>query len=183
MEVHNNVGNVLLESQRYLRDPAAFDEERLLQSLKYTNNGVLRECEQDDSRRDALAEALEAAEILGVDVSVAGRFPEEESCRGILAAAIRECAANTVKHAGGNRLSVEILADGQAGRGGTLLICSNGTPPEEPIRESGGLLSLRSLVERQGGTMTVRAGSGPEDAFRLKISLSGKQADFGPNGL
>ena len=183
MEVHNAVGNVLLEAQRYLRDPTSFDEARLLQSLKYTNTVLLREYEQDDSHRDPLEEALEAADILGVDVSVTGRFPEHEPHRGILAAAIRECAANTVKHANGDRLTVELLEQGPGGRDRTFLLCSNGTPPEAPIRESGGLLSLRSLVERQGGTMTVRAGSGPEDAFRLKISLSGKQADFGPNGL
>lgn len=180
MEVHNAVGNVLLEAQRYLRDPTSFDEARLLQSLKYTNTVLLREYEQDDSHRDPLEEALEAADILGVDVSVTGRFPEHEPHRGILAAAIRECAANTVKHANGDRLTVELLED-RAGRSWTFLLCSNGTPPERPIRESGGLLSLRSLVEGKGGTMTVRTGPGPEDAFRLELLIPVRPAEIGPN--
>lgn len=182
MEVHSAVGNVLLEAQRYLRDPASFDEERLLQSLKYTNTVLLREYEQDDSHRDPLAEALEAAEILGVDVSVTGRFPEGEPDRGILAAAIRECAANTVKHADGDRLTVELLEQGPGGRDRTFLLCSNGTPPEAPIRESGGLLSLRSLVERKGGTMRARGGRDAEAAFRLEITIPGDCAKDGPNG-
>ena len=182
MAVHSAVGNVLLEAQRYLRNPASFDEERLLQSLKYTNTVLLREYEQDDSHRDPLAEALEAAEILGVDVSVTGRFPEREPDRGILAAAIRECAANTVKHADGDRLTVELLEQGPGGRDRTFLLCSNGTPPEAPIRESGGLLSLRSLVERKGGTMRARGGRDAEAAFRLEITIPGDCAKDGPNG-
>ncbi|MBR6119698.1 MAG: hypothetical protein IKQ04_05195 [Oscillospiraceae bacterium] len=182
MAVHSAVGGVLLEAQRYLRDPASYDEARLLQSLQYTNTVLLREYEQDDSDRNPLAEALEAAEILGVDVSVTGRFPEGEPFRGILAAAIRECAANTVKHADGDRLTVELLEQGPGGRDRTFLLCSNGTPPEAPIRESGGLLSLRSLVERKGGTMKARGGRDAEAAFRLEITIPGDCAKDGPNG-
>ena len=180
MAVHSAVGNVLLEGQRYLRGTASFDEQQLLQSLRYTNAVLLREYEQDDSDRDALAEALEAAEILGVDVSVTGRFPEAEPFRGILAAAIRECAANTVKHADGDRLRVDILDDPGGGR--RYLLRSNGTAPAGPIRESGGLLALRSLVGRWGGTMTAQAGQGPDCAFCLQLAIPGDPDEIGPVG-
>lgn len=163
MAVHNEVGNVLLESRHYLKEPASFDEEKLLQALKNTNTYLLREYEEDDTVRDALADALEMAEAIGVDVDITGVIPEGDPARKILAAAIGECASNTVKHAGGDRLRVEIYNDG----GFVYILSSNGKQPEGEIRETGGLLSLRLLVENEGGAMqeTIL----PE--FTLRISL------------
>ncbi|MGX8704336.1 MAG: hypothetical protein ACSW8H_07800, partial [bacterium] len=149
MAVHNEVGNVLLESRHYLKEPASFDEEKLLQALKNTNTYLLREYEEDDTVRDALADALEMAEAIGVDVDITGVIPEGDPARKILAAAIGECASNTVKHAGGDRLRVEIYNDG----GFVYILSSNGKQPEGEIRETGGLLSLRLLVENEGGAM------------------------------
>ena len=233
MAVHNEVGNVLLESRHYLKEPASFDEEKLLQALKNTNTYLLREYEEDDTARDALADALEMAEAIGVDVDITGVIPEGDPARKILAAAIGECASNTVKHAGGDSLRVEIYSmeevpdhiqdakreftpaqdarvdsvhvqdagvdsfhaqdargdaahvrdareetlygEGvrscentrQAGDGFVYILSSNGKQPEGEIRETGGLLSLRLLVENEGGWM--QEAIFPE--FTLRISL------------
>lgn len=77
MAVHSEVGNVLLESRHYLTDPSSFDENKLLQALKNTNTYLLREYEEDDTARDALTDALEMAEAIGVDVLISGqaRYP------------------------------------------------------------------------------------------------------------
>ena len=150
MTVHSEVGNVLLESRHYLRDPASFDEEKLLQALKNTNTYLLREYEQDDTARDPLTDAVEMAEAIGVDVLISGPIPAADPYRQLLAAAINECASNAVKHANGNRLVVRIR---KSGKEVVYLLQSNGDLPGEEIRESGGLLYLRSLVEKEGGTM------------------------------
>ena len=34
-------------------------------------------------------------------------------------------------------------------------LCTNGQPPSAPIRETGGLLSLRTLAESQGGNFSI----------------------------
>lgn len=167
MTVHNEVGNVLLESRHYLKDPASFDEETLLQALKNTNTYLLREYEADDSAGDSLAEALETAEAIGVDVSITGVIPQEEPFRPVLAAAVSECATNTVKHADGDRLSVDIRATEAAF---TFTLRNNGEQPAEAVRESGGLLSLRSLAEKEGGTMQISV----SPAFELTIRLPKK---------
>ena len=165
MTVHNEVGNVLLESRHYLKDPASFDEALLLQALKNTNTYLLREYEEDDTMRDSLTDAMEMAEAIGVDVEIAGLIPAEDPERVILAAAIKECAANTVKHAGGDRLSVNIQnIDGKT----MYTLQNNGIQPSEPVHESGGLLSLRSLVEKENGTMQIEISL----AFKLIITLS-----------
>ena len=46
-----------------------------------------------------------------------------------------------------------------------MTITNNGAPPNGPIAESGGLLSLRRSVEEAGGTMTVQS----VPAFSLTI--------------
>ena len=74
----------------------------------------------------------------------------DERAIKLAAAAIDECASNTVKHANGDQLTVEIR---RTEAGITYLLRSNGDAPKEAVRESGGLLSLRQLVEKEGGTM------------------------------
>ena len=141
-----------MQSRHYLNEPADIDEEILLKTLKNTNIFLLREYEEDDAAQDALTDAMEMAGVIGVDVEVTGILPESGQERDILAAAIKECATNTVKHADGDALSVGILDTG-----GRLLytLRGNGLPPKKEIVESGGLLSLRSLVEKAGGTMRI----------------------------
>ena len=186
MAVHNEVGNVLLETRHYLKDPASIDEEVLLQALKNTNTYLLKEYEEDDTQSDPLTEAVEMAEAIGVDVVITGRIPSDDPYRTVLAAAVRECASNTVKHANGNQLSVEViliprsinksLQDVNKSTQDVILseakdlimtFTNNGNPPNGIIRESGGLHSLRVLVERSGGTMQLE--SVPD--FKLIISL------------
>ena len=57
-------------------------------------------------------------------------------------------AANAVKHAGGDEITVSFSDGG-------FVITNNGEAPKKPIEESGGLLSLRRLVEEEGGEMSV----------------------------
>ena len=152
MTVHNEVGNVLLESRHYLKDPSSIDEKLLLQALKNTNAYLLKEYEEDDTERDPLSDAVEMAEGIGVEIQINGIPPEKDPCRTILAAAICECATNTVKHADGDQLQIQIQsADSET----TFILQNNGNPPGDVIRETGGLLSLRTLVEKEGGSMEV----------------------------
>ena len=150
MAVHSEVGNVLLESRHYLTSPESFDEEKLLQALKNTNTYLLREYEEDDTARDALTDALEMAESIGVDVLISGQAPAKEPYRSVLAAAINECASNAVKHANGDRLFAAIRnTESEL----TYILETNGASPKEAVRETGGLLSLRALAEKYGGSM------------------------------
>lgn len=164
MAVHNEVGNVLLECRHYLNEPESFNEEKLLQALKNTNTYLLREYEEDDTARDPLADALEMAEAIGVDVAITGMIPGEDPFRMILAAAVSECASNTVKHANGDQLLVNIQNNDEEI---SFILQSNGEAPKRPILESGGLKSLRMIVEKANGTMQTSAS--PD--FTLTIRL------------
>ena len=170
MTVHNEHGSVLLESRHYLKDPASIDESLLLQALKNANTYLLREYEKDDTAVDPLTEAVSTAEAIGVKVALGGLPPEGERPRLVLAAAVRECATNTVKHAEGDRLDVDARRTGEGFR---FTLRCNGNPPEEAIRETGGLMSLRTLVEQHHGEMRVDSVPG----FCLTIRLPGEETD------
>ena len=111
-----------------------------------------------------MTDAVETAETIGVDVLLSGQAPANDPYRSVLAAAINECASNAVKHANGDRLSAAIRNNDS---GVTFILETNGEPPREAVRETGGLLSLRALVERYGGTMETVVSPG----FTLTVRL------------
>ena len=89
----------------------------------------------------------------------------------MLTAAVRECMTNSVRHAGATELRVVISCDGTAA---TAVITDNGKAPPSEITEGGGLSSLRAKVEKHGGTMKIRSGSGVE----LTVSVPLKQENL-----
>ena len=164
MQVHNETGHVLLASRRYMDQPDSVDEKALLDILQITNASLLREYEEDDTGRDPLTEAMEMARTIGVRVVLGGVIPAGGAARNILAVAVNECATNTRKHADGDRL--DVLTEEEDGRL-SIRVVSNGAPAEKKVSESGGLASLRTLVENSGGTMEIVS----TDPFTLQINL------------
>ena len=104
------------------------------------------------------------AQRIGVTVVFEGTVPAQEPAREIMAQAIEQCAANTVRHAGGDRLTVTITETGLLY---TAEFRNNGTPPDQPVRETGGLSYLRKAAEAAGGTVTIQS----EPVFVLKVSV------------
>ena len=171
MAVHNELGSVLLESRHYLCEPEAIREDVLLQALKNTNTYLLREYEQDDTAWNALRDALETAETIGVAVEAEGSLPVQDPDRRVVAAAIIECATNAVKHAGGDALHVS--AQEEDGRM-VYVFVTNGAPPDGTVKEAGGLVSLRRLVEGENGQMAIT--SAPR--MTLTITMPQQTADI-----
>jgi len=172
--VHDGLGALLLQSRSYL-DGNMDDEEELLKSLKYTNGFLLSESETIDDERDHYLEGLRMAEGIGVKVDITGEEVVDgqnarhdinriNQIRNILGQAIGECAANTIKHADGNEIKVQLK---RVESTVFIDITNNGDPPKETIKETGGLLSIRRMVDNLKGEMYIQ--SDPE--FRLKIIL------------
>lgn len=156
VSVHDEMGHLLLSGKYYLDHPGAGDRERLLGMERFTHLLLMREGEEpDEAAHDPVEDALTAARAMGVTVAVTGDPPVSGPLRKLLGQAIRECAANAVKHASGDRMDVGLI------RGGgeiTARLTTNGGLPDTPITESGGLLNLRRMIEAAGGTMTVSVG-------------------------
>ena len=157
--LHNQLGQVLLMGRHYLNHPENTDVNRIYLATSQMNSFLLGEVQRPgDAMEDEMALALSLAGSIGVSVKITGEPPRDHGPRKLLADAIRECAANAVKHANGDTVFVAI-------NGNTALLTNNGLPPKGPITESGGLLALRQRTEAAGGTMTVRF----QPAFSLTI--------------
>ena len=163
--LHNQLGQVLLMGRHYLQHPDTTDADLVYITTTQMNSFLLGEYhEPTDEDDDLLTQVFMMVKAIGVTVEVQGSLPEQANHRAILAHAIQECAANTVKHAQGNRLML-VIAEKENHT--DFVITNNGNPPKGEIAESGGLLSLRRSVEETGGTMTVQS----QPVFSLTFKL------------
>ena len=163
--LHNQLGQVLLMGRHTLEHPDSTDAEIVRTATLEMSRFLLREAEMpSESRTDRLQQALAMAKSIGVQTEILGCLPENPAYRALLAQAVQECAANAVKHAEGDRL---VLRSEENEKEWSIRITNNGRPPKGPIRESGGLLSLRRDMEEAGDAMTVE--SSPFFALVLRL--------------
>ncbi len=165
--VHDQEGHALLTARYYLEHPDNVDPEALLLMLRQTNEFLLREAEDlEESDDDPVEEAASLAGMIGVKIVLSGDPPTDPKLRSLVGYAIRECAANTVKHGHGDLLfvSTERFPEGMKVR-----LINNGIAPTGPIHESGGLLSLRHMVEEMDGKMIVET----KTSFTVELTLLG----------
>lgn len=162
--VHNQLGGALLTGKYHLEHPETTDPEAVRRMLVQLNTYLLSEVEDPEPRADAYDDALRLAAGIGVSVSVRGAVCAGGPRRDLLGMAIAECAANAVKHAGGDRLEVTADEDG-------FTITNNGQPPSREIVPSGGLHSLRLAAEQAGGAMEL-SGS-PRFMLRVRFRRCG----------
>ena len=167
IHLHNKLGQCLLVLRSYLEDVDPNRQtvtDQLRQTVELLQNDMPNPEPAD--RLDAL---LKAAKAIGVEVRISGEIPAD--LKPILDIAVHECLTNAVKHAHGHLLEVEITDDGQSV---VVALTNDGNPPEEPVQEAGGLSNLRSLTERQGGTMMIE--SAPVFRLLLTFDHSGNTA-------
>lgn len=115
-----------------------------------------------------LAELTERIAGIGVALHVRGEFPQKSGAAYLLTAAVRECAINTVRHAKGSEMTVELT---KTPHSLIAAITNNGLAPAGEVVEGGGLSALRRRIEGADGAMQVE--SAP--CFRLVITLPGKE--------
>ena len=154
-DLHNQLGQVLLMGEHFLAHPESTDASMVYLTTSQMNRFLLGEAEKPEAgAEDELERTITMAGEIGVTADITGTVPRDSTVRSILAMAIQECAANTVKHAEGNRLTVDIKEDV---KNVVIAIENNGKQPIKPIVESGGLLSLRKTVESAGGQMQIQS--------------------------
>ena len=115
-----------------------------------------------------LAELTEGVAGIGVALHVRGEFPQKSGAAYLLTAAVRECAINTVRHAKGSEMTVELT---KTPHSLIAAITNDGLTPAGEVVEGGGLSALRRRIEGAGGAMQVES----TPRFRLVITLPGKE--------
>ena len=167
IRIHDDVGRALLALKSYLIRGG--DREQLMELWQFTA-GLLRGENDPDDSADTIGALRDAAEAVGVRLILNGDIPAELT--KLIAIAIHECLTNTVKHADGSELTVDMTdEDGTV----TAVFTNDGKPPEGEIRESGGLKSLRTAVEQARGEMELAS----VPRFMLTIRVGRKVNEHG----
>ncbi|MBR5181789.1 MAG: hypothetical protein IKW88_06005 [Clostridiales bacterium] len=163
--LHNQLGQVLLMGRHYINHQETTDPKIVYAATMQMNRFLLGEAvEPYKGEEDVLSQAVSMANSIGVRVDIKGGEPKSDDAKKILSQAITECAANTVKHAEGDKVTVDIIPNENET---VITLTNNGKPPKAGITESGGLLSLHRNIEAMGGIMELE--SVPE--FRLTIRI------------
>ena len=155
MRIHDAFGRLLIMTKNALTET---DSEQSHIDLFTAWENVIADMENaaiaPDSRESSpQKELLQVAELIGCRVEFRGRQPKERKALLLLYAAIREALTNAVKHAGADKLTINI--SDRKGRY-DVEIRSNGQAVSSPIQEGGGLGNLRKRLEQDGATLDYR---------------------------
>lgn len=160
IRLHDDVGRCLLALRTYLSSEDNINRLSLCELWRSTAAVLTNEAERKDDV-DRFEVLKNAADAVGVSLIINKRGSLEElnvsgssqkELEEIMAFAIHECLANTVKHADGDILMVDIGYENDLW---SMKITNNGRPPEKEIKETGGLLNLRNMVELRGYYMEI----------------------------
>lgn len=151
IHIHDELGKLLLFTRRALsQDIKEQERNELLALWKDDLIGFSKAKERNKS--DTYKSLYTAAKSIDVTINIIGIKPKEKRLKNIIINASIECITNTVKHAKGDIVNVEICAQKNYF---IITITNNGIPPKVEIKEGVGLSSLRTLIEREGGNMTI----------------------------
>ncbi len=167
IRIHDDMGKILLATKRKLSQPMTQAERKELVWFWRTELSALRNTKKRTVKNN-LEVIMDAARLVGVDIDFRGDIPKTgTSNERMLTAAMHECLTNTVSHANGRKMMVVSTNGSNVSRSGlenglasgcesyTIRISNDGEAPKGEIVEGGGLSGLRSLVERENGTMTI----------------------------
>ena len=172
--LHNQLGQVLLMGRHYINHQEVTDPKMVYVATMQMNRFLLGEAKDPyEGKDDELQTAISMANSIGVRIDIRGEEPSDADIRRILSQVITECAANTVKHAEGDLVKIDIDREDDIA---VITVTNNGKPPKTEICESGGLLSIRRNVETLGGTMLM------ESRPRFVLMLRLKNQKNGTNG-
>lgn len=162
MRVHDDIGRCVIATRQFLQQNRPMEEldlttwKNAVRLLKHDNEGA-----EDAS---VLPRMMTAAESIGIRIRIEGEFPASTAAAELLAAAVRECMTNAVRHAGATELYVKLAyGDGTV----SARITNNGAAPQGEITEGGGLSSLRVRIRQKGGTVKIQS----VPRFELTVSV------------
>lgn len=161
--IHDTMGRSLLTIQDIMNS-----DENTEKKLAALQEAVSVLSSNRVSSFSSIYEVCQIAADIGVKVTIQGNIPENNTVEQLIAAAIRECATNCLRHAHGNAVDVNVDASDTIC---TVTITNNGEKPKEKIVEGSGLSNLRLSVETTKGSMKLF--DEPIFVLMLTIPLNG----------
>lgn len=149
IRIHDELGHLLLFLKKSLQTNST-DKEKEEMLLKWRKVTTLLTSEKEQI--NMFEELLSYAKALGINLKLSGEVPSKKYLQEVIFIAIMECLTNTYAHAKGDLLLITIDDSNDNYR---IVCMNNGIRPTKPIKEGGGLSSLRNMIERINGTMKI----------------------------
>lgn len=165
ISIHDGFGKMLLLTKRALLVEGSVEQDELLRMWK--RNTMLLSNVQGEQTQTPYTTTLRHAEELGVSVKISGgRLPNATELAELINEAITVHVTNVLRHARGSTAFIDVHTDENEYE----LRFTNDGAQTGNIREKGGLVNLRRMVESRGGTMEIRSGGHFEMILRLPTS-------------
>lgn len=149
IRIHDELGHLLLFLKKNLQTNSNdIEKESMLTSWRKVT--TLLASEQEHIKM--FEQLLSYAKALGIELKLEGEIPQEKHLQEVIFIAIMECLTNTCAHAKGDSLLITINESNDSYK---VICTNNGILPTKPIKEGGGLSSLRNMIERINGTMKI----------------------------
>ena len=158
MRIHSDFGKLLVMTESRLSNWQEKDKSEIFEAWDHVITDLENASEREEIVTDSpQIELLKIAEMIGCKVEFIGEQPKERRVLLLLYAAIREALTNAVRHAGADRLIVEIRHDERCYK---ITISSNGRNDVMSVQEGGGLSDLRHRLEQEGATLFLEINGG-----------------------
>lgn len=158
MRIHSDFGKLLVMTESRLSNWQEKDKSEIFEAWDHVITDLENASEREEIVTDSpQTELLKIAEMIGCKVEFIGEQPKERRVLLLLYAAIREALTNAVRHAGADRLIVEIRHDERCYK---ITISSNGRNDVMSVQEGGGLSDLRHRLEQEGATLFLEINGG-----------------------
>ena len=154
LRVHDDIGHSILAVRRALIRQAGLEELRASAALWEQSIAVLYRSNRITASPEPMKVAVRRAAEMGVRVLTEGKPPESRSLCETVSLAIRECAANCARHAGGTELYVRFQP--MCGRTDVFLT-NNGAAPKEKSRRAAAYPCCVTMWKRQAAEWRYRA--------------------------
>ncbi len=166
IRIHDGFGRTIQQTRHYLESEGAEGDRESIIMGWLELRSLLRGDAPEEPVDDSLRDLSEAAAGMGMTLKLNGTVPAMLTHRRVMIIGATECLLNAAR-AGARTLTITVLER----EGWTVIRYENdGTPPDGPIREGGGLSFVREKTEYEGGTMEVLH----DPAFALILRLPAK---------
>ena len=165
IKVHNEIGQSLLAIAQMIQTGDVSDVDEKIKDLQYA---VWHLTPLSDCVSDSLEAVRKQALSMGITLVTEGTLPNDEQNRSIALLAITNCVTNCYKHANGKTVFVNVQNIEEKF---IITVTNDGIAPDKPIKEGGGLSSLRRTVENVGGSMKIDFAP----RFVLTVILQGEE--------
>ena len=165
MRVHDEIGICLLTAQQILKENKPIKSADIIVEKWKNLIGLFAEEGNNKNSEDKQLEIIKKLGMdMGIIIRIYGEMPKNKEKEYHLISGIRVCATNAVRHANANLMEVNVLHENGYIK---MTVTNNGVPPKEPIKEGGGLASLRKKIEKIGGVLEIES----EPLFKMVVII------------